>query len=714
MTDAPADAPPAPRPSVMLAELLRDAQHASPIPFALYRADRDESGAIFDFTLVYQNAAAARITGQAAGAAAEGTTLLSLFPGLSGTDSFDRSRAVVEGGEPYQREVAYRDARIEGWFRVSAARPAPEHLALTFEDITAARAAAERERERAHENEVLLRVSGAISGLDLEAIVQSVTDEATQVCHAEFGAFFYNRLSADGESYMLYTLSGVPKSAFEKFPMPRNTAVFGPTFRGEGVVRHDDVTKAETYGKSAPYHGMPPGHLPVRSYLAVPVLSRSGHVLGGLFFGHSQVGVFTQRHERTVVTIAQLAAVAMDNARLFELARRERQIAEEASRMKDDFLATISHELRTPLQSILGWTHMLRSGSLADASRQRALEAVDRNARAQASLIEDILDVSRIIAGKLRIEVAPVHMGDVVQAALETVRPAASARDVRLQAVVDGDAGMVMGDASRLHQVVWNLLSNAVKFSLRGGRVYVHLRRARSAVEVVVADEGQGITADFIPHVFERFRQADSSTTRNTGGLGLGLSIVKHLVELHGGNVTVESPGSGLGATFTLRIPIAPLRSITTDMSQSRVRESAELACPVAVRGLRILVADDEEDARELLRSVLEHCEASVLLAGSGREAFDVLCAERPDVLVTDIGMPDQDGYVLIDRVRALSAEDGGRTPAVALTAYARAEDRTKALARGFNHHVAKPVNPSELLVVIANLAERMLDRPSA
>ena len=699
----------------VLAELLRDAQQASPIPFTLYRARRNAAREIVDFEVVYQNDAAARINGYPSGVGgAERGTMLTLYPALAGSEGFLRACAVVEQGEPYRREVYYSDARLAGWFRVTSARPAAEHLALTFEDVSAERAAADHEREQALVNEVLLRVSSSISGLDLEAIVQSVTDEATAVCHAEFGAFFYNRQSASGESYMLYSLSGVPRSAFDKFPMPRNTAVFGPTFRGEGVVRHDDVTQQPTYGGSAPYHGMPPGHLPVRSYLAVPVVSRTGQVLGGLFFGHSRAGVFSERHERTLVAIAQQAAIAMDNARLFELARRERALAEEASRMKDDFLATISHELRTPLQSILGWTHMLRTGSLAEAARQRALEAVDRNARAQASLIEDILDVSRIIAGKLRLDVAAVHMGDVVQAAIETVRPAASAREVRLQSVLDPAAGTVMGDASRLHQVVWNLLSNAVKFSLRGGRVYVHLRRQESAVELVVADQGQGIAADFLPHVFERFRQADSSTTRNTGGLGLGLSIVKHLVELHGGSVSAESAGVGQGATFTLRIPIAPLRTTTIEMpAAAEPRAASELTCPPALKGLRILVVDDEEDARELLRSVLELCEAEVLVASDGRGAFDLLRTQRPDVLVTDIGMPEQDGYVLIDRVRALAPEAGGRTPAVALTAYARAEDRTKALSRGFNHHVAKPVNPSELLVVIASLAERLLDRPT-
>jgi CheY-like chemotaxis protein/anti-sigma regulatory factor (Ser/Thr protein kinase) len=348
---------------------------------------------------------------------------------------------------------------------------------------------------------------------------------------------------------------------------------------------------------------------------------------------------------------------------------------------------------------------MLRSNSLDETNRTRALEAVERNAKAQAALIDDILDVSRIIAGKLRIEVVPVELAEVVHAALDTVRPAADARGVRLQAVLDPQAGCVMGDGNRLQQVVWNLLSNAVKFSPRDARVFVTVRRDHSAVEIAIADEGQGIAADFLPHVFDRFRQADSSITRKSSGLGLGLSIVKHVVELHGGSVTAESPGEGLGATFTVRIPIAPLApSAPEPPARSPVQV---FACPPAIAGLRILVVDDEEDARDLLRTMLEHCNASVRTAASSQEALAKLRAEPPDVLITDIGMPNEDGYALIEQVRALRAEHGGRTPAVALTAYARSEDRTRALLKGFNHHVAKPVDPDELLAVIANLVGR-------
>jgi signal transduction histidine kinase/PAS domain-containing protein len=680
-------------------ERLRLAQEASPIGLVHYRALRDAAGTVVDFELLYQNRAASAINGFPAGEATSGLTLCAMFPSVRGTDVWRRHLEALERGATEQEELRYVDERIDGWFRVSRTRPHHEHLLIVFEDISTAKRLEDQQREEAQVNEILLRVAGAISELDLASIVQKVTDEATNVCRAEFGAFFYNTVDVRGESYMLYSLAGVPRSAFSSFPMPRNTDVFGPTFRGERVVRSADITNEPEYGHSPPYHGMPPGHLPVRSYLAVPVVSRDGRVLGGLFLGHAAVDRFTARDERTVVAIAQQAAVAMDNARLYELSRRERAIAEEASRMKDDFLATISHELRTPLQSILGWAHMLRSGSLSSTTTTRALEAVERNAKAQAKLVEDILDMSRIIAGKLRIEVEPVSVVEVVQAAIETVRPAAEARDIRVQALLDPDAGTVMGDASRLQQVVWNLLINAVKFSNKGGRVYVHVRREHSSVEIVVADNGQGIAGDFLPHVFERFRQGESGYTRKTGGLGLGLSIVKHLVELHGGTVTAESEGLQKGATFTIRIPMAPLRR-----ELPSAPAELDLICPPSIAGARILVVDDEEDARDLLRTVLEHCSARVVTAAGSAEALELVRRDPPDVLVSDIGMPGEDGYTLIERVRALPAERGGRTPAIALTAFARAEERTRALLKGFNHHIAKPVNLHELLITIANL----------
>jgi PAS domain S-box-containing protein len=573
-------------------------------------------------------------------------------------------------------------------------------------DVTDAKRAAERLAEEAAVNETLYRIGGAFNTkLDLDSIFQQLTDEATKVCRAQFGAFFYNVENADQGSYMLYALSGVARENFAGFPMPRNTEVFAPTFRGEGVVRTDDITKDPRYGRNAPYHGMPPGHLPVRSYLAVPVVSRSGMVHGGLFFGHAEVGVFKERDERVIVAIAGQAAVAIDNARLLETVRRERARAEEANRAKDLFLGTLSHELRTPLNAIIGWTRMLRSGSLPEEKRARALEIIDRNARAQAALIEDILDLSRITSGKMRLEVAPVELAHIVETALDTIRPAADAKGVRIQPVLDPDSGTVHGDATRLQQVCWNLLSNAVKFTPRGGRVYVKLVRTDSQVELLVSDTGKGIANDFLPWIFDPFSQADSTSTREYGGLGLGLAIVKHLVELHGGTVRAESEGAGKGTTFVVRLPVAPVRPRVSDPPVTptiATPSGPHIDCPPELAGLRVLIVDDEPDARELLRTVLESCSAQVTTASTATDALQQFKREPPDLLVSDIGMQDKDGYWLIREIRGLPPEQGGRVPAVAITAYAGMKDRTRALREGFTNHVAKPTEPQELLAVVA------------
>ncbi len=395
-----------------------------------------------------------------------------------------------------------------------------------------------------------------------------------------------------------------------------------------------------------------------------------------------------------------------ERGRLFELERAARREAEEASRLRDEFLTTVSHELRTPLTSILGWAQMLRVGLPPD-KRDRALETIERNARAQSQLIEDLLDVSSILAGKLRLEVAVVDMQAIVEAALETVRPAADAKGVRLQATLASD-GAVMGDAHRLQQVIWNLLTNAVKFTPRGGRVQVLVECRDSAVEVNVADTGRGITRDFQPHVFERFRQADGGSARSHGGLGLGLSIVRQLVEMHGGTVSVHSEGEGLGASFTVRLPLAVARRFGAPGAPALQASGAGgLACPPELDGLQILLVDDEADTREMLRALLEQCGAQVELAASTAEALTVFARRRPDVLLSDIGMPGADGYALIEQLRRLPPAAGGEVPAVALTAYARTEDRTRALLVGFNNHVSKPVEPLELLAVIASLAGR-------
>jgi len=378
---------------------------------------------------------------------------------------------------------------------------------------------------------------------------------------------------------------------------------------------------------------------------------------------------------------------------------------EVAVRVRDEFLSVASHELRTPLTSMLGWIQLLRGRGLPPEKQERALETVERNAKAQAQLIDDLLDVSRIVTGKLLLEVVSLSLEDTVRQAVESVRPAAEARGLQVHMVLDGGLGPVLGDPHRIQQVVWNLLSNAVKFTPKGGRIHVTLRRVGSSAELVVRDTGKGISPDFLPFVFERFRQADSSTTRVHGGLGLGLSIVRHLVELHGGTVDVFSEGEGQGATFTVRLPISPLRA--TGAAQREAPERVEFDCPPGLEGKRVLLVEDEPDVRELMVTVLERCGAKVTAAGSAEEALSALQRETPDVLVSDIGMPREDGYALIRKVRALPPEKGGKVPALAVTAHARAEDRRKALLAGFQMHLGKPVPPDELLLMVASLATR-------
>jgi len=391
---------------------------------------------------------------------------------------------------------------------------------------------------------------------------------------------------------------------------------------------------------------------------------------------------------------------------------RERLLSEaqEANRLKDEFLATLSHELRTPLTSILGWSRLLQMSSFDAEARARALGTIERNAQAQTQLIDDLLDTSRIITGKLRLDVRAVDLTSVVAAAAENARPAADAKDIRLQTLLDTDAGPVSGDPDRLQQVVWNLLSNAIKFTPKGGRVQVRLERVDSHVEITVADTGRGIAPEFLPHVFDRFRQADQTTTRRHGGLGLGLAIVRQLVELHGGSVHVESEGEGRGTSFTVSLPLMALRQETpSDAARTHAaRDHGELHCPPELAGLRVLVVDDEPDTRDVLAAVLTSCGAQVTLAASAAEAFEQVERARPDVLVTDIGMPEEDGYSLLARIRQLPRERGGAIPAAALTAYARAEDRVRALRSGFQMHVPKPVEPAELITVVANLAGRL------
>jgi PAS domain S-box-containing protein len=564
-------------------------------------------------------------------------------------------------------------------------------------------------REHASNAERLSAIGALVaSTLDRETVVQHVTDAGTELTHAEFGAFFYNvRDHKTGDAYMLYSLSGAPKEAFSSFPHPRATAVFAPTFHGTGPVRLDDVTQDPRYGQNPPFRGMPQGHLPVRSYLAVPVKGMQGEVIGGLFFGHSRPGVFTGQHERLAVGVAAWASVALENARLYTEVNT-------ANRMKDDFLAVLSHELRTPLNAILGYSRLLRGNMLPAEQIARAMETIERNARWLTQIIEDVLDVSRIVSGKIRLDVQPVDLAEVVDNAVSTVQPAADAKAVRLRALVDPRVGPVSGDPDRLQQVVWNLLSNAVKFTPKGGRVEVRLERVASHVEVVVSDTGIGISADFLPYVFERFRQGDQGSTRKTGGLGLGLAIVRHLVEMHGGTVHAASAGDNQGSVFTVCLPLMAVR---TDHRQPRrehpVAESKEpLHALGNLRGIHVLAVDDEHDALGLLRDTLEIAGARVSTMSSAQAALERIEELTPDVLVADIGMPGMDGYDLIKRVRSSTLPVVRDIPAAALTAFARSDDRAKALQSGFEMHLSKPVDPGELVAAVASLVRRKRSTP--
>jgi PAS domain S-box-containing protein len=435
--------------------------------------------------------------------------------------------------------------------------------------------------------------------------------------------------------------------------------------------------------------------LAIRSYMVVPLIVR-GTVLGAIALTSSAAGRrFASDDLALAGELARRAGLAVENAQLY-------RDAQDASRLKDEFLATVSHELRTPLTAILGWLHLLRTGRPAQVAR--AIDTIERNALAQARIVDDVLDVSRIITGKLRLEIEPVNLADVLRAAVDTVRPAAEAKEIDLITTLHPAATETAGDSARLQQIAWNLVSNAIKFTPHGGRIEIRLERDGSDARVRVSDTGQGIRPDFLPHVFERFRQGDSSPTRTHGGLGLGLAIVRHLVELHGGSVTAESEGEGRGAAFTITLPL-----VRTPASASIAPDASAAASHLAssrLEGVRVLVVDDDADGRDFTSALLEQHGAEVTTSPSARAARDVLEHTTPDVIVSDIGMPGEDGFALIGEVRALGVLRGFWIPAIALTAYAQAEDRAQALAAGYQVHLAKPVEPAALVAAVAELVE--------
>jgi signal transduction histidine kinase/CHASE1-domain containing sensor protein/ActR/RegA family two-component response regulator len=491
-------------------------------------------------------------------------------------------------------------------------------------------------------------------------------------------------------------------NVFELPPMPVTT--FGPNSRavrtGQVVITNDYMraTSASPGVVVGPDNGLRPD-----SSMAVP-MAVMGRIIGTIEVQSYQKNVYKPEHVTGMSMAANLTAVAIENVRLLELERAARQAAEESNRLKDEFLATVSHELRTPLTAILGWSRLLEGGTLDDSVTQQAVEVIWRNAKAQAQIVDDILDVSRIITGNLYLDLQPLEVVPVVENAINVVRPTADAKGIRIEKYFDSTPAMISGDANRLQQVIWNLLSNAVKFTDSGGRVCVKVSRAGGAVETSVSDTGRGISKEFLPYVFDRFRQFDSTTTRQHGGLGLGLAIARHLVEIHGGMISAESAGEGRGSTLTIRLPLIESTAVKSfaEPDQHKMVRAQQL-----LSGLKVLIVDDDSDTLTLMATALKRRQAIVTAVSSAGEAIQEITRKRPDVLVSDIAMPDEDGYGLIRKIRSLENGAPDNIPAVAITAYAKEEDRDRALAAGFQIYLAKPVELTELISVVARAAKR-------
>ena len=494
---------------------------------------------------------------------------------------------------------------------------------------------------------------------------------------------------------------GIEQDVSQLPPMPITTD--GPNSR---AVRTGQVVITEDYMKKTSGHPQvilgPENNLRPQSSMAVP-MAVLGRIVGTIEVQSYDAAAYKETHATAMRMAANLTAVAIENARLLAGESRARAEAEESNRLKDEFLATVSHELRTPLTAILGWSRMLDSGTLDSGQKERAIQTIQRNAKAQAELVDDILDVSRIITGNLYLNLEPTELGPVIEAATNAVRPTAEAKRIEIETSFEADPALISGDTHRLQQVVWNLLSNAVKFTAAGGHVRIHTYQTAKYVHLEVKDDGQGISAEFLPHVFERFRQADSSTTRLHGGLGLGLAIVRHLVEIHGGTVHAQSEGDGKGATFTVTLP---LLADETSVASGEVRREVirNLQGQPELVGVHVLLVDDDAGTREVISAALNERRARVTAVASAREALTEIQRSWPDVLVSDIAMPVEDGYKLIEQVRALPSDQMKTIPAIAITAYAREEDRSRALAAGYQSYLPKPIEPAELIAVVALL----------
>lgn len=647
------------------------------------------------------------------------------WPDIAHPEDKDRTfkvwKTALETGTLYETECRIR--RRDGEYRwfVSRAVPLRDDAGQIVRwygsctDIHEQKLTEEALREEYIITEYLQEVAKALATeLDLSKVVQIITDAGTRITRAQFGAFFYNLLDEKGASYMLYTLSGVPRAAFDKFPMPRATHLFGPTFRGEGVIRADDIRKDPRFGKNAPHYGMPAGHLPVVSYLAVPVISRSGEVLGGLFFGHAEAGVFTERDEKIIVGVAAQAAAAMDAARLYQREQQARALAEQASQAKDHFLATLSHELRTPLTPVLAILSSLQQDSALPGTIAEDLETVRRNVELEARLIDDLLDLTRITRGKLELHCHHVPIGRVIEDAINTCLPDLKAKNLTLVRELRGTGEIIFADSARITQILWNLLKNAIKFTPSRGTITVRSKVVRESesehVIVEVQDTGMGIDPSRLGSVFEAFEQGDRKITKQFGGLGLGLAISKAIAQSHSGTLAVASKGMGHGSTFTLTLPLHGC--VDGDGKQDTPARSPAEAVPTATineeashRSLRILLVEDHADTAAILSRVLRRMGHDVIHAGTVSAALHSAHAEMQgegiDLVMSDLGLPDGSG---LDLMRELSSKYSLR--GIALSGFGMESDLEQSSAAGFSRHLIKPIDISVVRTTIAELMQ--------
>ena len=809
--------------------------------------------------VTYMNAAAERLLGRRREDVL-GRTWHEAFPHAVGNPVDQMFQRVMSTRTAERTELFYQHYGC--WFEINVSPMQSGGIAVYFRDISDRSQAHQALQEETQSLETLNRVGKMLAAeLDLERVVQAVTDAATQLSGAAFGSFFYNVKNEKGESYLLYTLSGVPRDAFAQFPMPRNTQVFAPTFAGAGIVRSDDITKDPRYGRNAPHRGQPEGHLPVRSYLAVPVVSRSGEVLGGLFFGHPRPGVFTARAEQLVSGIASQAAVAIDNARLYrdlqrskddlafqvsaltrlhdlavqlgglpdlpqmlratleciaylhgtarglfslydaatgaleviasmgmddatleqvrrvtpgpnagacgsafalrqrvivedteldqcfllyrEIARaagfravhstpvvnragdilgvvsvhfdeprrpsemqmkladmcaryaadaieatRHRQGLQEADRRKDEFLAVLAHELRNPLAPLRNGIQLLRLADRSSDAAEQARAMMERQMKHLVRLVDDLMDVSRVSTGKLELQKETVELAAVIGSAIETSRPLIDAKAHRLRIDMPAESLSVCADPVRLSQVLANLLNNAAKYTGPGGEIVLQVQRHGGDVLIQVRDSGIGIDQEMLPRIFDKFTQVDTTSTRAHGGLGIGLTLARTLVELHGGTIEARSPGRGRGSEFVVRLPLLSWRGASSAQAQ---RHAASAAIPRR----RVLIVDDNCDAAESLAILLKHMGHEVRVASDGESAIAAARSNRPDVLFLDISMPGMDGYEVASSLRGDARF--APTKIVAMTGHGQDSDRRRSREAGFDAHVVKPVEPERL-----------------